>query len=84
MFLTKEAVRLALPGHAAGVACDGCRAGEAVSSSSRRAEANCWCARSAWPRAKLDADAFVGHARLAGATADVGMLGDETGTVFSY
>src|SRR6059058_2508369 len=24
MFLTKEAVRLALPGHAEGVACDGC------------------------------------------------------------
>ena len=24
MFLTKDAVRLALPGHAAGVACDGC------------------------------------------------------------
>jgi predicted peroxiredoxin len=24
VFLTKEAVRLALPGHAVGVACDGC------------------------------------------------------------
>ena len=24
MFLTKEAVRIALPGHAIGVACDGC------------------------------------------------------------
>lgn len=24
MFLTKEAVRLAMPGHAEGVACDGC------------------------------------------------------------
>ena len=24
MFLTKEAVRLAVPGHATGVACDGC------------------------------------------------------------
>ena len=30
MFLTKEAVRLGLPGHAEAVACDGCPPGAAV------------------------------------------------------
>ena len=34
MFLTKEAVRLAVPGHATGVACDGCPPLERTTSSS--------------------------------------------------
>ena len=33
---------------------------------------------------KLDADSFVGHGALAGATPMWEWLGDEGGTVFSY
>ena len=51
MFLTKEAVRLALPGHAEAVACDGCPPLAACSRSSRTAAASCSSARSASPPA---------------------------------
>jgi predicted peroxiredoxin len=84
IWATKEAVRLAVPGHAAGVACDGCpplaRLFEqfAQGGGTLLACPICVSARA------LDADAFVGHARLAGATPMLEWLGDEPATVFSY
>ena len=84
MFLTKDAVRLALPGHAEGVACDGCPPLERLFEQFTQGGGEllvcpiCVAARS------LDADAFVANARLAGATPMWEWLGDEPATVFSY
>jgi predicted peroxiredoxin len=84
MFLTKEAVRLAQPGHAVGVACDGCPPLERVfqqfcdDGGVLLACPFCVNAR------RLDADAFLPNARVAGATPMWEWLGDGPGTVFSY
>ncbi len=84
MFLTKEAVRLALPGHAEGVACDGCpplaRLFEQFAEGGGELLVCPICVKSR----KLDDGAFVANARLAGATPMLDWLGDEAGTVFSY
>lgn len=84
MFLTKEAVRLALPGHAAAVACDGCpplpRLYQQFADGGGQLLVCPICVNSR----KIDADGFVGHARLAGATPMWEWLGDGPGTVFSY
>lgn len=84
MFLTKEAVRLAIPGHAEGVACDGCpplpRLFEQYAQGGGRLLVCPICVKAR----KLDSDAFVDHARLAGATPMLEWLGDEPGAVFSY
>lgn len=84
MFLTKEAVRLAVPGFAEAVACDGCpplsllfqqyadNGGELLV-----------CPICAKTR-KLDESNLVGNARLAGATPLWEWIGDEPATVFSY
>jgi len=84
MFLTKEAVRLALPGVAEGVACDGCpplaRLFEQYASGGGELLVCpiCFSAR------KLDESSLVGNARLAGATPLWQWIGDEPATVFSY
>jgi predicted peroxiredoxin len=84
MFLTKEAVRLAIPGYAVGVACDGCppldRIYEQFAEGGGELLACPFCVNSRG----LDVDAFVPHARVAGATPMWEWLGDEGGTVFSY
>ena len=83
MFLTKEAVRLAVPGHAEGVACDGCpplpRLFEQFSQGGGELLVCPICVKSR----KLDDGGFVDNARVAGATPKWEGLGDE-GTVFSY
>jgi predicted peroxiredoxin len=84
MFLTKEAVRLALPGHAEAVACEGCpplsRLFQQFSDGGGELLVCPICANSR----RLDADALVGNARMAGATPMWEWLGDGPGTVFSY
>ncbi|MBA3261832.1 MAG: DsrE family protein [Thermoleophilaceae bacterium] len=84
MFLTKEAVRLGVPGHAEGVACDGCpplaRLFEQFAQGGGELLVCPICAKSR----KLDETAFVPNARLAGATPMWEWLGDDAGTVFSY
>ena len=83
MFLTKEAVRLALPGHAEGVACDGCPplaklfAQFADGGGSLLVCPICFNAR------KLDEASLVANARLGGATPLWEWIGDGA-TVFSY
>lgn len=83
MFLTKEAVRLAEPGHAIGVACDGCppiaRLFEQFAGGGGELLVCPVCVNAR----KLDADGFVPNARVAGATPMWEWLGDG-GTVFSY
>lgn len=84
MFLTKEAVRLALPGHAEGVACEGCpplaRLFEQFAQGGGELLVCPICVKSR----NIDADAVVANARLAGATPMWEWLGDEAVTVFSY
>lgn len=84
MFLTKEAVRLAEPGYAVGVACDGCpplaRIYDQFAQGGGQLLACPFCVNSRG----LDAEGFVDHARIAGATPMLEWLGDEPGTVFSY
>ena len=83
MFLTKEAVRLALPGFADAVACEGCpplaRLFEQYASGGGELLVCpiCFNAR------KLDEGQLVANARLAGATPLWQWVGDEAATVFS-
>ena len=84
MFLTKEAVRLALPGHAEGIACDGCPplaklfAQFADGGGSLLVCPICFNAR------KLDQSALVTNAELGGATPLWEWVGEDDATVFSY
>src|SRR3982074_935571 len=82
MFLTKEALRLALPGHPGAVACEGCpplaKLFEQYANGGELLVCPiCFKAR------KLDEGAIVGNARLAGATPLWGGIRDGA-TVFSY
>ena len=83
MFLTKDAVLLALPGHADAVACDGCpplaRLFEQYAENGGRLLVCpiCFQAR------KLDESALVGNAEVGGATPLWNWIGDGA-TVFSY
>ncbi|MGI8727259.1 MAG: DsrE family protein [Solirubrobacterales bacterium] len=83
VFLTKEAVRLALPGHAEAVACDGCpplaRLFEQFADGGGQLLVCPICVKAR----KLDEDEFVANAKTAGATPMLAWLGDD-GTVFSY
>lgn len=84
MFLTKEAVRLAVPGHAVGVACDGCPPLDRIFA--QYAEkgglllACPFCVNSR----QIDPESFVPHAKVGGATPMFDWLGDEGGQIFSY
>ena len=84
MFLTKDAVRLALPGHADGVACDGCpplaRLFEQYAASGGRLLVCPIC----FEARKLDEGTLVENAELGGATPLWNWIGDDSATVFSY
>src|SRR5438552_19038827 len=82
MFLTKEAVRLGLPGYAEAVACDGCPPlsqlfQQYTDGGELLVCPICFKAR------KLDEGALVGNARIAGATPLWEWIGEDA-TVFSY
>ena len=84
MWLTREAVRLAVPGHAEAVACDGCPplsrlfAQYAVGGGQLLVCPICVTAR------KLDDTGLVSHATIAGASPMLEWLGDEPARIFSY
>jgi predicted peroxiredoxin len=84
MFLTKEAIRLAVPDFAEAVACDGCpplsRLFEQYASNGGELLVCPICAKAR----NLDESNLVGNARLAGATPLWEWIGDEPATVFSY
>ena len=84
MFLTKEAVRLAVPGFADAVACEGCpplsRLFEQFAENGGELLVCPICAKAR----KLDEGNLVGNARFAGATPLWEWIGDEPATVFSY
>lgn len=83
MFLTKDAVRLAIPGEATGTACEGCPPLERIFAQFAEGGGQLLACPFCVSSRGLDADGFVDHAKVAGATPMLEWLGDG-GTVFSY
>ena len=83
MFLTKEAVRLALDGVALGTTCDGCPPIERLFAQYAEKGGELLVCPICFNAKKLDEGALVGNARLAGATPLWEWIG-EGATVFSY
>ena len=83
MFLTKEAVRLALPGIADAVACEGCPPVSRLFEQFRDGGGKLLVCPICFKTKKLDEGQLVGNARLAGATPLWEWIG-EGATVFSY
>jgi predicted peroxiredoxin len=82
MFLTKDAVRLALPGVAEGVACDGCPPLERLFQQYADGGGELLVCPICFSARKLDEGNLVGNARIAGATPLWEWIG-EGATVFS-
>lgn len=83
MFLTKEAVRLALDGFAIGVACEGCPPLERLFAQYAENGGELLVCPICFDARKLDEEALVSNARKAGATPLWDWIGDSA-TVFSY
>jgi len=84
MFLTKEAVRLGMEGHAQGVACDGCPPLPRLFEQFAQGGGELLVCPICVSARKLDEGDLVANARIAGATPMWDWLGDEPGPVFSY
>jgi predicted peroxiredoxin len=84
MFLTKDAVRLALPGGAEGVACEGCPPLERLFEQYAVAGGELLVCPICFNARKLDEAQLVGNAKIGGATPLWDWIGDESVTVFSY
>jgi predicted peroxiredoxin len=83
MFLTKEAVRLAVGGVAQGVAGDGCPPIPTLAQQYADAGGELLVCPICWNARKLDEGDLLGHAKLGGATPLWEWIGDGA-TVFSY
>ena len=83
MFLTKEAVRLALPGVAEGVACEGCPSLPTLAGQFAEAGGRLLVCPICFGARKLAEDELVDHAQMGGATPLWQWIG-EGATVFSY
>jgi predicted peroxiredoxin len=83
MFLTKEAVRLGLPGHAEGVACEGCPPLARLFEQYAAGGGELLVCPICFQARKLDASSLLPHARLGGATPLWEWIGAGA-TVFSY
>jgi predicted peroxiredoxin len=84
MFLTKDAVQLAIPGKAAGVACEGCPPIERLFEQYGEGGGELLVCPICVTSRGLDGTEFVPNARVAGATPLWEWIGDEPATVFSY
>jgi predicted peroxiredoxin len=84
MFLSKEAVRLALPGVADHVACDGCPPLAKLFEQFTDGGGELLVCPICFNSKKLDEGQLVGNARLAGATPLWEWIGEGSATVFSY
>jgi predicted peroxiredoxin len=83
MFLTKDAVKLGLPGHAQGVACDGCPPLERLFEQFASNGGELLVCPICLSARKLEESELVPNARVAGATPLWEWIG-EGATVFSY
>lgn len=84
MFLTKEAVRLALPGYAEAVGCDGCPPLARLVQQYADGGGQLLVCPICFSARKLDQGELVANAELGGATPLWEWIGDEHATVFSY
>lgn len=84
MFLTKEAVRLALPGHARGAACDGCPPLDRLFAQYAEGGGELLVCPICFNARGLEEGAMVQNARLAGATPMLEWIADDETAVFSY
>jgi len=84
MFLTKDAVRLALPAHAEGVACDGCPPLERLFQQYIDGGGSLLVCPICFSARKLDEGELIANARLGGATPLWEWIGDDNATVFIY
>jgi predicted peroxiredoxin len=84
MFLTKEAVRLALPGYAEAIACDGCPPIPRLLEQFADGGGQLLVCPVCFTARKLNENELVTHARIGGATPLWEWIGDEHATVFSY
>jgi predicted peroxiredoxin len=84
MWLTQEAVRLALPGHAQAVACAGCPPLARLFDQYAEGGGELLVCPICFSARKLDEAALAGNASLAGAIPMFGWVGDENATVLSY
>jgi predicted peroxiredoxin len=84
MFLTKEAVRIGLPGYAQGVACDGCPPLERLFQQYADNGGQLLVCPICFNARKLEDAQLVENAKLAGATPLWEWIGEEGATVFSY
>src|SRR5439155_13872007 len=83
MFLTKEAVRLGLPGYAEATACEGCPPLELLVQQYADGGGELLVCPICFNARKLEESSLVSNARLAGATPLWEWIGEDA-TVFSY
>jgi predicted peroxiredoxin len=84
IWLTKEAVRLALPGHAEAVACDGCPPLSRLFEQYADGGGELLVCPICFNARKLEESSLVGNAKLAGATPMLEWIGDDDAAIFSY
>jgi predicted peroxiredoxin len=84
MFLTKEAVRLALNGTAVGVACEGCPPLADLVKRYEAAGGRYYVCPICFNAKKLDSEALIEGAELQGTVPLWQWIGDEAATTFSY
>jgi predicted peroxiredoxin len=84
IFLTKEAVRLALHGTAIGVACDGCPPIPDLMKRYEAAGGRYYVCPICFNAKQLDATKLIGGAELQGTVPMWEWIGDEGATTFSY
>lgn len=84
MFLTKDAVRLALPGHAQGEGCEGCPPLERLFDQFAEGGGEFVVCPFCFNARHLDEAELVGNARIGGATPLFEWIGDDSPVVFSF
>jgi len=84
MFLTKEAVRLALDGTAVGTACEGCPPLDGLLDRYAAAGGRYYVCPICFDAKKLDKGDLLANAELAGTVPMWQWIGDEAATTFSY
>jgi predicted peroxiredoxin len=84
MWLTKEAVRLALPGYAEVIACDGCPPLARLFQQYADGGGELLVCPICWNARKLDQGVMVSNASLVGATPMFDWIGEDDAAVFSY
>jgi len=84
IFLTKEAVRLAVPGYGEAIACDGCPPVPGLLEQYAERGGQLLVCPVCFNARKLNENELVANARIGGATPLWEWIGDDSATVFSY